>query len=36
MPAELKLAPEGWAPLKRLGGSGAGSAVACIYARASG
>jgi 16S rRNA (guanine966-N2)-methyltransferase len=36
MPAELVLAPEGWTLLKRLGGSGAGSAVACIYARAGG
>lgn len=34
MPSELELAPEGWTLLKRLGGSGAGSAVACIYARA--
>lgn len=36
MPAELELAPAGWALLKRLGGSGAGSAVACIYTRAVG
>lgn len=34
MPAELELAPKGWALLKRLGGSGAGSAVACVYERA--
>jgi len=36
MPAELELTPEGWTLLKRLGGSGAGSAVACVYARAGG
>lgn len=36
MPAELDFAPEGWVLLKRLGGSGVGSAVACIYARAGG
>lgn len=35
MPAELELVPDGWTLLKRLGGSGAGSAVACIYARGS-
>lgn len=35
MPAELELAPAGWTIVKRLGGGGVGSAVACIYARAS-
>lgn len=34
MPAELNLVHTGWSLLKRLGGSGAGAAVACIYTRA--
>jgi 16S rRNA (guanine966-N2)-methyltransferase len=33
MPAELELQHVGWTIVKRLGGGGAGSAVACVYAR---
>lgn len=36
MPAELELEHAGWLLVKRLGGSGIGSAVACVYARAEG
>lgn len=34
MPSELNLEPPGWKLLKRLGGGGHGSAVACVYSRA--
>lgn len=33
VPAELELVHAGWSVVKRLGGGGAGSAVACIYMR---
>ncbi|HUG13262.1 MAG TPA: RsmD family RNA methyltransferase [Opitutaceae bacterium] len=36
MPAELELQQSGWSIVKRLGGGGAGSAVACVYARTGG
>jgi 16S rRNA (guanine966-N2)-methyltransferase len=36
VPAELELQQAGWSIVKRLGGGGAGSAVACFYARTGG